>query len=56
MKVIVDINKLVNVRSGLNDSKAKVDDLHVDKLETVPVNLKKLSNGERKDFDQKTEH
>ena len=35
---------MVNVPSGLNDLKTKVDDLHVDKLKTVPVDLKKLND------------
>ena len=37
------ISKFVNVASRLNDLKIKVDDLDIDKLETVPVDLKKLS-------------
>ena len=36
-----DITKLVNVLTGLNDLKAKVDYLDVGKLKTVPVDLKK---------------
>ena len=39
----LDINKLVNVPTGLNNLKTKVDDLDVGKLKTVPVDLKKLS-------------
>ena len=35
-----DINKLTNVSTSLNNSKRKVDDLDVGKLETVPVELK----------------
>ena len=31
----VDINKLVNVRTSLNNLKTKVDDLYVGKLKTV---------------------
>ena len=38
----LDINKLVNVTTGLNNSKTKVYDLDDDKLKTVPVDLKKL--------------
>ena len=34
-----DIKKLVNVLSGLNDSKIKVDDLGVDKLKSFPIDL-----------------
>ena len=35
------INELVNVPTGLNDLKTKVDDLDVSKLKTVPIDLKK---------------
>ena len=41
---ILDINKLVNVPTSLNNLKIKVDDLDVGKLKTVPVDLKKLSD------------
>ena len=37
-------NKLANVPTSLNDLKTKVDDLDVDKLKTVLVDLKKLSD------------
>ena len=44
----LDINKLVNVPTSLNNLKTKVDDLNVGKLKTVPLlkktNLKKLSD------------
>ena len=40
----LDINKLVNVPTSLNNSKTKVDDLDVAKLKTVPVDLKKLND------------
>ena len=46
MKAEVDklnINKLVNVPTSLNNLKTKVDDLDVGKLKTVPLDLKKLS-------------
>ena len=39
----LDIDKLVNVPSGLNNLKIRVDDLGVSRLKTVPVDLKKLS-------------
>ena len=39
----LDINKLVNVPTGFNYLKRKVD-IDVDKLKTVPEDLKKLSN------------
>ena len=35
-----DINKLNNTSTSLNNSKRKVDDLDVGKLETLPVELK----------------
>ena len=40
----VDINKLVNVPTCLNNLKTKVDDLDVGKLKNVPVDLKKSSD------------
>ena len=40
----LDINKLVNVSSCLNNSKIKIKDLDADKLRTVLVNSKKLSD------------
>ena len=40
----LDINKLVNVPTSLNNLKIKVDDLDVGKLKTAPVELKKLSD------------
>ena len=41
---ILDINKLTNVPTSLNNLKIKVYDLDVGKLKTVPVDLKKLSD------------
>ena len=38
----LDINKLVNVPTSLNNLKTKVDDLDVGKLKTVPIDLKKI--------------
>ena len=38
----LDINKLVNVPTGLNNIKTKVNKLDHGKLETVPVTFKKL--------------
>ena len=40
----LDINKLTNVPTSLNNLKTKVDDLDVGKLKTVHVDLKKLSD------------
>ena len=42
----LDINKLVNVPTSLNNLQTKVDDLDVGKLKTVPVDLKKLNDVE----------
>ena len=47
MKVEVDkldITKLANVLASLNNLKTKLDDLDFDKLKTVPIDLKKLSD------------
>ena len=40
----LDINKLVNIPTSLNNLKTKVDDLGIGKLKTAPVDLKKLSD------------
>ena len=40
----LDINKLVNVPTGLNKWNIKVDDLDVGKLKTVPIDFRKLSD------------
>ena len=40
----IDINKLVNVSTSLNNLKTKVDDLDVGKWKPVPVDLKKVSD------------
>ena len=40
----LDINRLVDVPTSLNNLKTKLDDLDVGKLKTVPVDLKKLSD------------
>ena len=40
----LDINNLLNVPTCLENLKRKVDDADVDKLKTVPINLKKLSD------------
>ena len=41
---ILDINKLTNVPTSLNNLKAKVDDLDIGKLRTDPEDLKNLSD------------
>ena len=40
----LDINKLVNVPTSLNNLKTKVDDLDIGKLKTALIDLKKLSD------------
>ena len=40
----LDINKVVNVPTRLNNLKTKGDDLDVGKLKTVPVDMKKLNH------------
>ena len=40
----LDISKLTNVPTSLNNLKTKVDDLDVGKLKIFPVDLKKLSD------------
>ena len=40
----LDIIKLTNVPTSLNNLKTKVNDLDVDKLKTFPVDLKRLSD------------
>ena len=40
----LDINRLTNIPTSLNNLKTKVDDLDVGKLKTVSVDLKKLSD------------
>ena len=39
-----NINKLVNVPTGLDDLKTKIDDLDVGKLKTVNIDLNKISD------------
>ena len=50
----LDIYKLVNVPTSLNNLKTKVDDLDVVKLKTVPVDLKKLSDVVSKEVAENT--
>ena len=49
-------NKLVNVPTGLNTLKPKVDDLDVDKLKSVPVDLQKVSDAVSKGVVKKLEN
>ena len=46
------INNLVNVPTSLNNVKAKVDDLDVGELKTLPINLKQLSDAVDKQIDK----
>ena len=50
----VDINELVKVPTSLNDLKAKIVDLDVGMLKTVPLDLKKFSDVVRKEVVEKT--
>ena len=45
----LDINKLVNVLTGLDNLKIEVEDLDVDKLKTFPVDLKELGDAVSKE-------
>ena len=40
----LDINKLTNVPTSLNNLKTKVDDLDPGQLKTAPIDLKELSD------------
>ena len=40
----LNINELVNVPTGLSNSKANGDDLDVGNLKTVPIDLKRLTD------------
>ena len=44
--VKLDIDKLTNVPTSLNNLKTKIDDLDVGKLNTTPADLKKLGDVE----------
>ena len=50
----LDVNKLINASTGLNNLKTKVDDLDIDKLNIVLVDLKKLSDVVSKEIVKKT--
>ena len=50
----LEINKLVNVPTSLNNLKAKVDDLDISKLNAVPVNLKTLTDAVSKEVVKNT--
>ena len=38
----LNIDRLVNVRTSLNNLKTRLDDLDVGRLKTVPIDLKKI--------------
>ena len=50
----LDIDKLKNVRRGLNNLKNEVDELDICKLETTTVDLSKVSNVVKNDVVKKT--
>ena len=50
----LDINKLVNVPTNLNNLKTNLDDLDVDKLKTAPADLKKLNDAVGKEVIKNT--
>ena len=50
----LNINNLLNVPTGFNNLKRRVDDLDVDKLKIVPIDLEKLSNAVSKEVVKKT--
>ena len=50
----LDINKLVNVSTSLNNLKTKVDDLDIGKLKSFLVDLKKISDIIDKKVDKNT--
>ena len=52
----LDINKLVNVPTGLNNLKTKVDDLDIGQLKTVSINLKKFDETKKCDGVNKKIH
>ena len=54
----LDINKLVNVPTSLNNLKIKVDDLDVGQSRTVPIDMKKVKwcSEERNCEKQKVQH
>ena len=52
----LDINKLVNVPTGLNNLKTKVDDLDIGQLKTVSINLKKFDETKKSDGVNKEIH
>ena len=47
-------NKLINLPTGLNKRKTKLDNIDAGNLKTVPVNLKNLSNVVSKDIVKNT--
>ena len=50
----LDINKLVNVPTSLNNLETKVDDLDIGKLKSVLVDLKKINDVIDKKVDKNT--
>ena len=52
----LDIDKLINVPSGLDILKSKVDKLDIGKLKSTPVDLSRLSDEVKKEVAKKTEY
>ena len=50
----LDINKLINVPTSLNNLKTKIDDFDVGELKTVAIDLKRLNNALDKKAVKKT--
>ena len=49
----LEVDKLVNTPTSLNNLQTKVDDFDVDNLKTIPVDLNKLSNIVDNEVDRK---
>ena len=49
----LEVDKLVNIPTSLNNLQTKVDDFDVDNLKTIPVDLNKLSNIVDNEVDRK---
>ena len=54
--MIIDIEKLEKVPTGLSSLNSKVDNLDIGKLGTTPIDLSKLSNIVKNDVVKKTEY
>ena len=54
--MIINIEKLEKVPTGLSSLNSKVDNLDIGKLGTTPIDLSKLSNIVKNDVVKKTEY